>query len=157
VKSLTFTIHPLAYFSGRGLRPRSTRALYNFEKITAKQSQSPFRVTFGGTRPSMTRNTPSLVSTDIVQTSSILKFGTVRHNQSTPNKQLQYQKCRISTSKNQDGTWIALYGISDGTLLERSGKVLAVLDTSPCVCEVLAIAAAQIAIDDLAEKPNIQI
>jgi hypothetical protein len=153
VKSLTFTIHPLAYFSGRGLRPRSTRALYNFEKVSASQSQSPLRVTFGAARASIKWNNSSSVSHDIAYKSRALTFGTVESNQAMLGKQLQYQKCKISTSKNQNGTWIAHYGMADGTYIERSGKVLAVLDTSAFVSEVLAIAAAQIAIDDLAKNP----
>ena len=59
-----------------------------------------------------------------------------------------YERYCISTTQNGNGTWVAAFGRRDGDLIAVSCAKQAVLETAPEVAEVIAIADAQIEIDD---------
>jgi hypothetical protein len=59
-----------------------------------------------------------------------------------------YEPYCISTTQNGNGTWVAAFGRRDGELIGVSCAKQAVLETAPEVAEVIAIADAQIEIDD---------
>lgn len=61
---------------------------------------------------------------------------------------IPYGDYSISTIQNENGMWVAAFGRRDGDLIDIGPAKQAVLETVPEVAEVIAIADAQIAIDD---------
>jgi hypothetical protein len=59
-----------------------------------------------------------------------------------------YERYCISTTQNGTGMWVAAFGRHDGEFDAAGRAKQAVLETAPEVAEVIAIADAQIAIDD---------
>ena len=149
VKSLTFTIDPAAHWNARQSGPRVPRNLLPFFWMPR---------TRGGPQPerldtparSIARSTatcPGHVHSPIMR--NLLKarltcttFAIRRINRSS------YKSYSISTTQNENGIWAAAYGPRDSDLIEIGRTKQAVRETASEVAEVIAIADAQIAIDD---------
>jgi hypothetical protein len=67
----------------------------------------------------------------------------------THGKQLAYRNFKISTARIGQLTWIAYFGRSDGQSVLWDGTARPIVETAPYSSEILAIADAEISIDDL--------
>jgi hypothetical protein len=63
-------------------------------------------------------------------------------------RQTTYRNHSISTTQSRNGMWVAAFGRLDGEMMEIESGKCAVCETSPHDVETLAIADAQIQIDD---------
>jgi hypothetical protein len=73
----------------------------------------------------------------------------VRNHCETHGKQFMYRNFKISTARFGQLTWIAYFGRSDGHPVLWDGMAQSVVETSPYSSEMLAIADAELSIDDL--------
>jgi hypothetical protein len=147
VKVLTFTIDPTVRWSARESEPpvllnllplcwtphpngRSRPEPFHVPPRTGNPATCPRHAIFPGMR-------------NLLQVrASCVTHAIRRTNQSS------YERYCISTTQNGNGTWVAAFGRRDGDLIAVSCAKQAVLETAPEVAEVIAIADAQITIDD---------
>ena len=158
LKALPFTIHPLAQFSERLKKGKSTRDLYQFKNINNPQVMPVYRALLPEPRHPWERSqaaTGSYINPIKPKQLGVAFVGdshSVGHS-----SQLTYGDYKISTTLHHSGTWVAYFGRSDGSLIGDASGRRAVLETGSFAAEVLAIAAAQIEIDGLvklARRPN---
>jgi len=64
------------------------------------------------------------------------------------NNQTTYRNHSISTTQSHDGMWVAAFGRLDGEMMEIESRGYAVRETPPHEAETIAIADAQIQIDE---------
>ena len=62
--------------------------------------------------------------------------------------QAMYRNHSISTTQSHDGMWVAAFGRLDGEMMEMESRSYAVMETPPHEAETIAIADAQIQIDE---------
>lgn len=63
-------------------------------------------------------------------------------------RQIIFQNHSISTTQSHDGMWVAAFGRLDGEMMEIENGKRAVLETSPQEAETIAIADAQLQIEE---------
>ena len=157
LKALPFTIHPLAQFSERLKKEKSTRDLYQFKNINNPQVKPVYRALLREPRQPWERSQGANYS-DVNHIKLKPEVGFVGDSHPAGrSSQLTYGDYKISTTLRHSGLWVAYFGRSDGSLIGNASGRRAVLETGSFTAEVLAIAAAQIEIDGLVElvrRPN---
>jgi hypothetical protein len=73
----------------------------------------------------------------------------VRNDSVTHGKQFMYRNFKISTARFGQLTWIAYFGRWDGHPILWDGVARSIVETGPYGSEMLAIADAELSIDDL--------
>src|SRR5688572_12932706 len=140
MKSLTFTIDPTARWSARACE---APAVLNLLPLCWTPHLS------NGSRPESLlapaptgdpATCPSRVTRNLLQARMTCATHAIRRTNHS-----SYESYCISTTQNGNGLWVAAFGRRDEEL--RRAKY-AILETAPEVAEVIAIADAQIMIDD---------
>jgi hypothetical protein len=150
VKVLTFTIDPTVRWSARESVPPVLLNLLplcwtSHPNVGSQPERFP--------APTRTGNPaiyppPLPVMRDLLQARILCATHTIRRTNHT-----SYERYCISTTQNGNGMWVAAFGRHDGEFYATGDTKRAVLETAPEVAEVIAIADAQITIDDrLASK-----
>ena len=141
VKVLTFTIDPTVRWSARESEPP---VLLNLLPLCWIPRPERFRVPARTGNPATCpRHAIFPVMRNLLQARASCATHAIRRiNHSS------YERYCISTTQNGNGTWVAAFGRRDGDLIAVGCAKQAVLETAPEVAEVIAIADAQITIDD---------
>ena len=145
MKGLTFTIDPTAHWSTRESEPP---ALLNLLPLCwtshpnagfrPERFHAPART---GNPPTCPRPFP--VMRNLLQARVSCATHAIRRTNHS-----YYERYCISTTQNGNGLWVAAFGRRDGDFVAAGRARQAVLETAPEVAEVIAIADAQITIDD---------
>jgi hypothetical protein len=148
VKALPFAIHPLAQFSERLRRGKSTRDIYQFKNSSNPRVKPIYRTLL----PALQRaSVHSQAATDHNAdniTPKHLAVSFIGQRGVVPDaRQLIYGDYKISATLQERGKWVAHFGRSDGRLIGNVENRRAVLETPTFDAEIMAIAAAQIEID----------
>lgn len=137
MKTLTFTIDPFACWSGRKSEPAVTLNLlplfWTARPGTTSQPPRGHGVTCPGQVPSSMRSLHHA------------RLSCAPHAIRRTNH-FSYGSYSISTTQNGNGAWIAAFGRRQGDVI-RTGEA-PVSETRPELAEVIALADAQIEIDD---------
>jgi hypothetical protein len=151
VKRLTFTIDPAARWGSRESGPMVPLNLLPLFWTTRVNSQ-PERLNAStrsrsGNLAACPRHIHPPVMRNLLQARLACATHAIRRTNHS-----SYEGYSISTIQNENGKWVAVFG-RRGDLIASGRAKKAVLETAPKVAEVIAIADAQIAIDDrLADK-----
>ena len=136
MKGLTFTINPTVRWRAHESAPPAPLKLLPLcwiprpERFRAPARTDNPTTPFGGMR-------------DLLRARVLCTTHAIRRTNHT-----SYERYCISTTQNGNGLWIAAFGRRDGDFVAAGRVMHAVLETAPEVAEVIAIADAQIAIDD---------
>jgi hypothetical protein len=147
MKGLTFTIDPAARWRARESEPP---ALLNLLPLcwSSRSPIGPQTHRFNAAAPSLTDNHaicphPLRHMRNLFQARLRCATYAIRRTNHTA-----YRNHSISTTQNENGTWVAAFGRRNDDLIAAGRIQLAVLETGPEIAEVIAIADAQIEIDD---------
>jgi hypothetical protein len=150
MKGLTFTIDPAARWSARESEPPVLLNLLPLcwsSRPQAYRFSTPALADNRGICPQFSRHKRNLFQ-------ARLRCAThaIRRTHHT-----DYRNYSISTTQNENGTWVAAFGRRNDDLTGMGRAQLMVLETAPEVAEVIAIANAEIEIDDLGTQNRQQV
>jgi hypothetical protein len=146
VKSLSFTIHPLAQWSSRISVPRPRQDALLFRRKVGPHTRSKPDVSESTLRPESAGKTASpafSITRDVFQAKMKCPSHAIRGTNQTT-----YKNHSISTTQWRNGLWVAAFGRLDGKMMEIGSAKHAVLETLPHQAETIAIADAQLQIDE---------
>ncbi len=147
MKGLTFTIDPTARWSARdGEAPAVLNLLplcwlpHPTARSHPESFHAPART---GNRATCPRHATFPVMRNLLQARLSCASDAIRRTNHS-----SYESYCISTTQNGNGMWVAAFGRHEGEFDAAGRAKLTVLETAPEVAEVIAIADAQITIDD---------
>jgi hypothetical protein len=134
VKNLSLTIQRLTQW-----KPRINGPLPRRDALSSRRRADPQ----GAGTADGPRHPVSSITRDVFQARLTCPSQAIRGT-----KQTTYKDHSISTTQSRDGLWVAAFGRLNGEMMEVENTKRAVLETSPHEAETIAIADAQIQIDE---------